>query len=133
MVYDDEVELTRYVWAYYQHLMTDFERRVGRAILGRAKAAAAADSPVMARTINERLGAVGDPAIETALANGPDDYRRQVCKRLMTEYADTIQVKRCPQCARVVRTPRARQCFWCGNDWHDDRTPVGTPGAGGGP
>jgi len=27
-------------------------------------------------------------------------------------------IVRCPKCARVLRTPRARQCMWCLHDWH---------------
>lgn len=29
MEYDEEAELTRYVWDYCGHLMTEFEQRVG--------------------------------------------------------------------------------------------------------
>lgn len=27
-------------------------------------------------------------------------------------------VNRCRQCQRVIRTVAAKQCFWCGADWH---------------
>jgi hypothetical protein len=76
MQYDQEAELTRYVWDHSQHLMTDFERRVGLAILGRAKAASS--SPDMARLLRERWGQAGDPDIDAALADGPEVYRRRV-------------------------------------------------------
>ncbi len=29
MEYDDEAELTRYVWNYYSRLVTDFEKKLG--------------------------------------------------------------------------------------------------------
>jgi hypothetical protein len=31
-------------------------------------------------------------------------------------------VARCPACNRVLRTPEAKQCFWCGHDWHKHST-----------
>jgi hypothetical protein len=115
--YNDESELTRYVWDHYQSLMTDFERRVGMAILGRMKASAST-SPSLAKTLNERWGQVCDPEIEAALAEGDEVFRRRVCRRILTQHAEAVFINRCPQCGRVVRTPQARQCFWCGHDWH---------------
>jgi hypothetical protein len=116
--YDEDRELTRYVWDYYQRLMTEFERRVGRAIIGRAKAAAVGISE-MAGLLHRRWGEVGVPEVEAALADGPEVFRRRVRDRLLAERGSEVFVNRCPRCARVVRTPQARQCFWCGFDWHD--------------
>jgi hypothetical protein len=114
--YDDEAEVTRFVWDHYQHLMTDFERRVGSAIIGRLKAASA--SPQLAARLNEQWGGVGDPEIEAALAEGSEAFRRRVCRRLLREVGAGLVLNRCPRCRSVTRTPKARPCFWCGHDWH---------------
>jgi hypothetical protein len=111
MEYDDDRELTQYVWDHYQHLMTEFERRVGRAILGRAKAAAS-QSADMEAMLMRVWGGDDDPAIEAALTEGPDAYRRRVRNRLLAEHPVEVCVNRCRRCGSVVRTPRARQCFW---------------------
>jgi hypothetical protein len=120
--YDDERVLTDYVWNNYTHLMTDFERLVGLAIVGRAKVAAI-PHPDAARVLGARWGRVGTPEVDAALAEGPESYRRQVCRRLLAEAGDRVFVNRCPACRRVVRTPTAKQCFWCGHDWHDQGKP----------
>lgn len=39
--YDNDNVLTRYVWNHFSDRMTDFEREVGNAIIGREKAARA--------------------------------------------------------------------------------------------
>jgi hypothetical protein len=117
MDYDDTTELTRYVWDNYQSLMTDFERRVGAAIIARIKSGAAT-SPAMAQILSERWGKVGDPEIEDALASGAEDFRQRVCQRVLTECASEVFINRCTKCGRIVRTPQAQQCFWCGHDWH---------------
>ena len=117
MDYDDDRELTKYVWDNCGQLLTEFELRVGRAITARAKAAAS-QSAEMAGVLNKIWGEVGDPAVETALADGPEIFRRRVRDRLLSEHAAEIFINRCPSCGRVVRTPLARQCFWCGFDWH---------------
>jgi hypothetical protein len=120
MEYDEESVLFKYVWDHCQHLMTDVERRAGKAIVFRAKAAAADEySPEMARTIRAEWGHADDPAINSALAAGDDAFRRQVYKRLLSDPATTAFINRCPRCSRVVRTPKARQCLWCGCDWHN--------------
>jgi hypothetical protein len=116
--YDEDAVLTQYVWDYYQMLMTDFERRVGFAILGRMKAADTGN-PQVARLLKERWGAVSDPEVEAALAEGEEAFRRRVRQRLFSEHGDDIFINHFPRCRRVVRTPRARQCFWCGWDWHN--------------
>jgi hypothetical protein len=112
MEYDEDRELTRYVWDYFSNRMTDFERQVGLAIIGRQKAAnAGADA---AHLLAVRWGRTDDPEINAALADGSEEFRRRVCSRVLAE----VFVNRCPRCNRVVRTPQARQCFWCGFDWH---------------
>jgi hypothetical protein len=114
--YNDEAELTRYVWNYYGRLMTEFEQRVGWAHLAEAKAAAGYSA--IAEFILRRRGIVSDPEAEAALADGVEAFRRRVCRRLLAEHGAEVFVNRCPTCGRVVRTPQARQCFWCGFDWH---------------
>ncbi|MDG3002292.1 hypothetical protein [Paludisphaera mucosa] len=116
MEYEDDHELTRYVWSHFRARMTDDERRVGSAIVGREKAALIGAKPDHPLAV--RWGRTDDPEINAALTDGPEAFRRRVCKRVLAEAADESFVNRCPKCRRVVRTPKARQCFWCGFDWH---------------
>lgn len=115
--YDEDRELTQYIWDHFYLLMTEFERRVGLAIIGRAKATAmgAAETSMIQR----RWGQVGVPEIDTALADGPEAFRRRVRDRVLSERGAEVFINRCSRCGRVVRTPQARQCFWCGFDWHN--------------
>jgi hypothetical protein len=118
MSYDEEAEATRYIWRYCTHIMTDFERRAGRAAMGREKVAAMENAhQTTARKLSERWGLVGDPEIDSALSAGTEAFRRSVCLRILSEWGDQI-INRCPRCRRIVRTPQASQCFWCGHDWH---------------
>jgi hypothetical protein len=114
--YDEDAELTRYIWAHGTHLMTDFERRAGRAAAAREKAAAL-NNQTIARMLTQRWGLCGDPDVELALSGGAEAFRRSVCRRILSERGDAI-INRCPRCDLIVRTPAARQCFWCGEDWH---------------
>jgi hypothetical protein len=122
--YDDEREVTRYVWDYYGRLMSEFEQRVGWAHLADGKAAAGHHA--VAQFILRRHGIPGDPEAEAALSDGVEAFRQRVCRRVLAEHGTQAFVNRCPSCGRVVRTPQARQCFWCGFDWHSAQ---GEPGA----
>ena len=117
MAYDEDRELTRYVWDHYGRLMTEFEQRVGWAHLAAGKAAAGHHE--VAGFILRRHGIAGDQGAAAALADGVVAFRRRVRDRLLSEHSAEVVVNRCPRCDRVVRTPQARQCFWCGFDWYD--------------
>lgn len=121
MDYDDERELTCYIWDFYGGLMTPFEQRVGLAHLAEAKAAIG--HTAFAEFILRRHGIAGDPEAAAALADGVEVFRRRVCRRVLAEHGAEMFINRCPGCGRVVRTPKARQCFWCGACWHDAGVP----------
>jgi hypothetical protein len=115
--YDEERELTRYVWNFHVGLMTDFEQRVGWACFAEEKAASGHQA--VKEFILRRRGIAGDPEVTAALADGVEAFRHRVCHRLLSERGEDVSVNRCPNCGRVVRTPQALQCFWCGFDWRD--------------
>jgi len=119
--YDEDAELTRYIWAHFAHLLSSFERQVGKAAIAREKAIASG-RPAVSRTLLERWGRANDPEIDAALSAGSESFRRGACQRLLSERGSEITINRCPRCRRVVRTPSARQCFWCGHDWHQSDT-----------
>jgi hypothetical protein len=37
----------------------------------------------------------------------------------LAKHSDEIFVNRCPNCSRVVRTPKAKLCTWRGYSWYD--------------
>jgi hypothetical protein len=117
--YDDDRELAAYVWDNHPEYLTPTEARAGLAVSAAAKAAAG--SPDMAVFVRKRHGLDDDAAVESELAGGTDAFRLRAAERILREHADAVVVNRCPRCRRVVRTPRAAQCFWCGFDWHPAR------------
>lgn len=119
MDYDETETLTRYVWQYCSHLLTEFERRVDKAGMAEIKASAAEERGYtsQARIIRERWGIGQDAEVQKALAGGYEAFRRRVAGRLLADPAVSTTINRCPRCGRVVRTPLARQCLWCGHAW----------------
>jgi hypothetical protein len=54
--------------------------------------------------------------VADAVAIGSDMIVEQVKNRIRK---GQLCVNRCPKCNRIVRTRLARQCLWCGHDWHE--------------
>ena len=117
MNYNEIDVLTWYVWHNLTHLMTDEDRRIGRAAVARMQAAIS-ESETVARSLLKSSGGVGNPEIDLALVRGPESFRGEVAVRLLADPTVVAFVRRCPHCNRVARTPKAEQCFWCGHDWH---------------
>ena len=116
--YDDDRELTGYIWHNYRHLLTPTEALADRALIAEFKAQHS-NSESMARMLRERWGAADNPDVVAALADGSDAFRDRVRDRILSECADRLFINRCAECSRVVATPQAQQCLWCGHDWHN--------------
>ena len=114
--YDDGRVLTAYIWRNYLRLLTSDESLCYKAWIGTSKAESA--SPTMARWLRERWGHIDDSDVAPMLADGPGAFRDRVRDRILRDHADDVFVNRCSECSRIVVSPEARQCLWCGFDWH---------------
>jgi hypothetical protein len=118
--YDADRELTGYVWHNYFHLLSPFEFTVWKAVAWQQKGAPSNGN--VARVLRKRFEeARSDPQVAAAI----DDYdlfRQQARDRILAEHADKVTINRCSRCQRIVATPLARQCLWCGLDWHNPKT-----------
>ena len=118
--YNEEKELTRYIWEYCTDSMTDFERQVGNAVVLLGKMPDS--STIQSITIKTSQGAKNvsnNFEVTEALKDGQMAFREQVMRRIMKENKDTIEINRCSKCNCVVKTPKARLCLWCGYSWYD--------------
>ena len=57
-----------------------------------------------------------DENILKLLKNGIDEFEKKVAIRIDKE--NDIKYNNCPNCNKLTRTPKAKQCRFCGNDWH---------------
>ncbi len=111
--YDEETELTRYVYEQFRHLRNEQE-----VILAEVFAVQCKNRKAQTRTF-EQLGiSPDDPIVRSTLRDGMDKFREKVRKRILKEHASELFVNRCPTCSKIVATPKASQCLWCGFDWH---------------
>lgn len=118
--YVEEGELTKYIWNHYQHLFSRLEKLGVKAALAEDKANSAS-SVAMAKILRERWGTESSSEIVAALSEGVDVFRLRVRERVMRDCGDKIFINRCQACDRILRTPRAKQCLWCGHSRHESR------------
>jgi hypothetical protein len=113
--YHEDEELDRFIIRNFSKLMTDFERRVWSLAIKREKAlypGCAADR--LARWLQQET----EEVIRASLA-GSRAVQQQIRERILRDHEKgEVPINRCPVCERIVRTPMARQCLWCGHDWH---------------
>lgn len=57
-----------------------------------------------------------DKEILKLLENGIDEFRKKVAERIDT--TNSLNYNNCPKCNKLTRTPKAKQCRYCGYDWH---------------
>ena len=116
-LYDEETVLTRYVWTHYLALLTNEEKKVGRAIICRQKMTIRPGE--MSDNVIKKMG-LNDPSIQHALKDGFDTYRDKVRRRVLQDHPEQVFINRCPKCEKVVGTPKARLCKWCHHKWFDE-------------
>jgi len=117
MNYDEQRELTRYIWDNYSNFRTVNENRAAMFMLLHQKAELSKD-PSSAAILKQRASIFAGPEIAEALSCGNDVFKQRICARIMAQHSSDLFINRCPKCGYIVRTPKARQCLWCSFDWH---------------
>lgn len=52
------------------------------------------------------------------LENGYQEFIKNTSTRIYKEHGKELELNLCAKCGKIARTPEARQCRFCGNDWH---------------
>jgi len=114
--YNEDIELDRYVLDYFPQLMTEKEYLAQQSIYAEVKADST-NCLVLKKKIIKKWGASEDLVVKALLADGIDAFRRKVRQRIVQDHGSKIFINRCPQCNKVVMTPKARVCLWCHFSW----------------
>lgn len=59
-----------------------------------------------------------DKEVLNLLKDGYEEFERNTAERLLAEKPGEVFLNTCPKCSRLTRTPQAKQCRFCGHDWH---------------
>jgi len=118
--YHEEEVLRRYLWKNYAHALPEHERALHTAIVLELKARQAS-SPALAARLRgrtRRFPSVDVPALADA---GLEAFEAKCADALLRDDEEEIVINRCAQCSRIVASPVACVCRWCGHHWHERR------------
>lgn len=115
--------LTNYVIRYFRHLMSADETSAYRHLLTTMKAMGMGrtDAQAQEQAKGKKLLAKwlsDDPNVLSLARDGYDAFMERTATRILTEQGNKVFMNCCPQCGALARTPKARQCRFCGHDWH---------------
>ncbi|HRX87396.1 MAG TPA: hypothetical protein P5572_20410 [Phycisphaerae bacterium] len=113
--YDEGAVLTELVVGHYWRFLTEFEKRVVSAWRIRRKWTGVDERRIHLYDLRHNLHS--QPDVQSALTD-PEAFLTCVRKRILRDHTNEVHINRCPECQRVLRTPQAQQCPWCGYDWH---------------
>jgi hypothetical protein len=125
--FDDHRELDNYVSANRWALMTPSVQRAESLGMKREKARhalrdARAGGASWAQVWLAEFEAEADQTVRAAIGDDLGTFaafQQRVTERIKLAFlSNELRPNRCPSCRRIVRTPKARQCLWCGHDWH---------------
>ena len=113
-----------YVFRYYAHLMNAQERMASKHLTATVKATrgrddAAAQEEAKHGPHHFRQMLSSDPDVLRLTRDGFQAFVLRTAERIIKNHGKELVFNCCPRCGRVARTPKARQCRFCGNDWHD--------------
>ncbi|WP_338394142.1 hypothetical protein [Fulvitalea axinellae] len=114
-----EREQVDYILVYFSYLMTSDEALALRHCTSSEKLATMTegDREKMTPIYLSKGWLTDEKDALDLLKDGIDRFYQNVAERIMAEHADKVFMNKCPKCGRLARTPKARQCGHCGNEW----------------
>ena len=120
-----ESQEANYIISNFPRLMTELEINANKHYLFSAKLGEPNDydddSSYKRRKefFKKRNGITENPDVLKLLENGYNEFVLRAAKRIKKESSKQYTITRCSKCNFIARTPYAKQCRKCGNNWHD--------------
>ena len=115
-------ELAYYVVRYYPGLMNETERRAYSHLAGVMKATRGRDDVTAQQEAMRHQhfyhGLSDDPEVLELSKDGMQAFRARTAGRILEDHSHHVLLNYCPRCHELARTPKAKQCRFCGFDWH---------------
>jgi hypothetical protein len=110
-------EQANYIIAYYSKLLTPTEAKALRHYFSTLKLEDAEDDRLERMYLKTGWMST-DPEILNYLENCYEPFILKCSERIVKDDPAEVFFNLCPVCQKLARTPYAKQCRYCGNDWH---------------
>jgi len=119
-----ETDKIDYILNYFSSLMTEKEAKAWKHWASSYKIIHSNSSEAQKKTRIKFMTKTGwlseDNEVLALLENGIDKFRENTAKRIFSDNPKVLDFNCCPKCGKLARTPFAKQCRYCGHDWHNE-------------
>jgi hypothetical protein len=107
-----------YIITYYSNLMTESDKIAWKHYSSTIKLAGSNNAELL--DMYKRKGWISeDEEILILLENGYDNFELNTAKKILQNFPEEVFLNNCQKCGKLARTPTAKQCRFCGFDWHN--------------
>ena len=111
-------ELIDYIFQYCWEYYSETERKAKDHYFGDFKFGKYAENiHPMINKAKQRFLTTDIEALKL-LENGFPEFIKNTATRIYIEHGKELVLNLCTKCGKIARTPEAKQCRFCGNDWH---------------
>ena len=110
-------ELKKYLIKKCQSWMLPEEKKAIKQIELRESEIYNAEKSKLAQKKMELVYGIGDEKTDNLVALGKERLEYKIANRLLKDNNGIIN--KCPKCGKLARTPKAKQCKYCGNKWFE--------------
>ena len=112
---DFTVEKANHIIHYYATLLTQDEKKALAYYMVTLKHA---DDAERIEMYLQKGRITNDPEVLKYLSGGYQQFVINCAKRILTTMPEKVFFNLCPKCEKLARTPLAKQCRFCGFNWH---------------
>jgi hypothetical protein len=113
-----ETELADYIFNYCYKFYNDKERKAIAHHLWTVKYTPFKDKEIPSVKQIEKKLKSEDPEVLQLLKDGYPSFIMNTAERIYKDHKNELEQNLCPKCNKIARTPEAKQCRFCGHDWH---------------
>ena len=74
----------------------------------------------MYKFFQERGFVSDDKEVLELIKGGFEAFKTRVATRIYKDHKENLKLNLCPNCGKIARTPKAKQCQFCFANWHEN-------------
>ena len=113
-----DIETANHIVTNYRSMFSEIEYAALRHLQSVEKLEALEDRSKFEKAFKENNWLSEDPVVLNLLNGGRNKFIINTADRILKENQEKVFLNKCPKCGKLARTPQAKRCRFCGNDWH---------------
>ena len=112
-----DIETAKYISNYYHRFFTEKENIAHRHVDSLFKLYGKLETSSLYKIHKLKGWITTDKQALELIKNGENAFFINTANRILKEHKDEIFINNCPNCNKLARTPKARQCRHCSSTW----------------